>query len=226
MIGIKQQEDKHYVYIPFVVYAESNVDTGPLEYQMSFNSDYSATFVKGVNVSGTISPGESRSGYLVYELPNMKAYEESQPRVFRSVGQVNYNPDLSNTIFSRKGQTSVGRGYSVSTSTLLPATEDMLEDTQFVLEKGINVALAAETGATVTVKTGSRARGALVFLYELAKSQVDTPPTSLEDIATSVSVKGIGSFQEKIQSTEDKIHEDIYGDGVVRPVGPTIIREN
>lgn len=226
MDGVDVDEDKHYVYVPFVVYAESNVDVGAVPYEMSFTPIRSADFRKGVGTTGYVTSGESRRGYVVYELPDLRAAEEAQPRAFRSLGEARVHFDLSGTVFRRDDHAEASRSFSVSTSTLLPAVEQMLENSQFVLEQGMNVAFATEEGYTVAMKTGSRARGALVFLYELAKGQIETPPKTDEEATVAATVKGIGTFEEKVNQTENRIHQYIFGDGVVRPAGPTIIRQN
>jgi hypothetical protein len=226
MQGVELQDDKHYVYVPFVVYAQSDVDVGEVPYEMSFDSHWNVNVVKEVNTVGTIERGRSQRGYVVYEFPEQEAADELQRRIFRPIGELTLDADLSNTEFERSEPSSVGRRFTVSTSTTLPRTEQMLQDTQFVLEQGIKVAFAAEAGYSVAIETGSSVRGALAFLYHLAKSQISTPPTSIEDIAKNVSQKGITAFEEQVRDTQGVIDEDVFGDGVVRTVGPTIIRQN
>ncbi|HKJ58377.1 MAG TPA: hypothetical protein VKA37_04045, partial [Halobacteriales archaeon] len=225
MQGVELQDGKFYVYVPFLVYAQSDVDIGEVPYQLSFDSHPNAVVVKEVNIRGTIRRGQSQEGYVVYELPEREVDYELHKRLFRSIGEVKLNANLSNTVFERPEPSTVGRSYAVSTSTTLPRTEQMLQDTQFVLEQGINVAFAAEAGYAVAIETGSSLRGALAFLYHLARSQKSTPPTSVEDVAEKVSQKGIAAFEEKVRETRGEIDEDVFGDGVVRTVGPTIIRQ-
>ena len=114
----------------------------------------------------------------------------------------------------------------MSTSTLIPATEQLLSDSKTALEQGFNIALAAQTGYEVVITTGSTKAGMLAFLFELAKGQVDTPPKSSEDALVTTGVKGIASLEETLRETESWIDKQIFGDGVVRPAGPTIIRRN
>lgn len=226
MQGVDLEDDKFYLYVPFVVYAQSNVDFGEVPYELTFDPAIDANLVKEVNSSGEIERGGSRRGYVVYELPEQETGNEFYRNIFRPIGKQSLDIDLSNTVFERPEPSTVGRRYSVSTSTTLPRTEQMLKDTQFVLEQGINVAFAAEAGYIVAIETGSSFRGALAFLYHLARSQQSTPPTTVEDVAEKVSHKGIAAFEEKVRETRGEIDEDVFGDGVVRSVGPTIIRRN
>lgn len=226
MRGVDVKEDKHYVYVPFVVYAESNVDVGEIPYELDVGSHLSSEVVKMENVEGRVQPGKSQRGYLVVELPEVRAGEEGHIRAFRSIGPIGLSADVSKTVFETRDQSSIDRGYSVSTNTMLPATEQMLEDTKVILEQGLNVAFAAEAGYAVAVKTGSRARGALVFIYELAKAQSSTPPKTVEGVAEKTSLRGLGAFKDQVNAAEGRVQDDVFGEGVVRAVGPTKVYQN
>lgn len=226
MIGVDQQEGEHYVYIPFVVYAGSNTAVETLPYEMIFSPSSGVQLVKEVNSSGYIKPSSSQRGYVVFEIPDIRVAEEGQPGVFRGIGHIQMKTDLNKSIFTRSKSAVTNQNYAVPTSTLMPATEQLLDDTQFVLEQGINVALAADSGITVAVQTGSKIKGSIVFLFELARSQVDSAPVTLEDKAQETSLRGIGSFKKQINTTEGEIFQRIYKSGVVRPVGPVLMREN
>lgn len=226
MRGVDLDDEKHYVYVPFVVYAESDSTLREIPYEMRFDSPRFGTVAKVVGGVGTVSSGRSQKGFVVYELPDESGSVELQRGAFRSVGEIELVVDLSNTIFQREETASVGRGFTVPTSTALPRLERVLEDTQFVLEQGINVAFAAQTGYSVAIETGSRTRGALAFLYHLGTSQISTPPKTIEDVAEKVGQRGIAAFEEKVGETRGEIEKDIFGDGVIRPTGPTIIRYN
>lgn len=226
MSGVTPRDNYQYLYIPFVVYFESNVETRMVDYKLTVKPAYTSRLVKAINTTGRIDTTTVREGYLVIELPEIRTYQESQPGIFRPIGEIDLSMDLSDSKFGGGKERTIGRRYAVSTDTLLPATDQMLEDTKFVLEHGVNIALAAESGVSVAVETGSRTNGAVVFLYELAKDQIDTPPVSLSDLAMEASLEGIGTFEEHVTQARSKVYTDIFGEGIVRSTGPTIILEN
>lgn len=226
MRGVDIQDDRHYVHVPFLVYANSNVELRGVPFALSFSSTAFVRPVKRVNATGSFGPRNVHRGYVVYELPDDRTGVELYAAGLRPIGEIKLEVRLEQTMFARETGASVTNPYSVSTSTMLPRMEHVLEDTRFVLSQGMTIATAAETGYGVAIRTGSSTRGALAFIYEFLLGQIETPPKTLEGLAEKAADEGIASFQERIEVAESDIHQQVFGNGTVRPVGPAIIRRN
>lgn len=101
-------------------------------------------------------------------------------------------------------------------------TDELLDQSKFVYEKGLTVTGLTKTGISTLQRTGSVRETAKAIIVEYAMGKL--PPRTGKDLLERASISGIAVFRAWVEKEIQRIRDDQVGDGYVAPAGPTTHR--